>query len=220
VKLIMIGGKKHTGKGSMARHIKACYNFKCKETPKAAVLSVADPVKHNAYALGWDGTKVGKMRKMLQIIGTEVGRNQVNRVIWVEMLATSIHVLKLAQPGLEAVIVPDIRFDSEVEFLIARMIPGVSSTSVIRLKRETGLEVDNHPSENSFTSKYVTYDIGISLDFASESAYDIAKWYNMRLKGLDLIPQAFPLNKLLGKTNENLIRYPSAIIPIRDYFVY
>jgi len=78
---------------------------------KAALMSFADPIKRIAKeSFGWDGQKDEKGRRLLQVIGTEAGR-EYSSDIWIDALLKRADGL-----GDECLVcVDDVRFDNEAE---------------------------------------------------------------------------------------------------------
>lgn len=62
---------------------------------------------------GWDGLTV---RRILQTIGTEVGRN-VHPDVWVRLLLKRHRRAQLESPKSVVTVVPDVRFRNEVEWI-------------------------------------------------------------------------------------------------------
>jgi len=142
--LIGIAGKARSGKNTMANFIQAEYG--------GYQYSFAGPLRrmlkagfgidmdNNAY---WQDNKetvipaFGKSpRQMMQTLGTEWGRNLVNRGIW---LILAQQELFNRGPGM---IVTDVRFEDEAEWI--RNHRGV----VIHIDRPNAAQVSTHNSEN------------------------------------------------------------------------
>lgn len=105
--IIAIHGKMHSGKSTAAEYLK-------KEL-RAVVKPFAKPIKDFAYLLGWDGAKDTKGRRLLQLLGTEVGRECIRETLWVDKWQAS-----LESTGQHAVIIcDDLRFRNEYEHLDA-----------------------------------------------------------------------------------------------------
>jgi hypothetical protein len=112
---------------------------------KTARIAFADAVKEVAYMLGWDGKKDDRGRKLLQMIGTDVGRTY-NPNIWVEK---GIEKLRKAQEsGADIVCITDCRFPNEIDD-IKRLEWIVGQVISVRIEREhAGAGVNSgHASE-------------------------------------------------------------------------
>lgn len=106
---------------------------------------LADVVKRE----GWDGAKVSnpEIRRLLQIMGTEVGREMVDPDLWVKL---SIQDLAIGQN----VVFTDVRFINEA-IAIKKM-----GGSVWRINRPGIEALNSHPSETSM-DRWV-YDLVIN----------------------------------------------------------
>jgi len=80
--------------------------------PNGKILSFAEPVKQIATdSFGWDGLKDEKGRRLLQLIGTDVGRSY-NPNIWVDMWKSKVRILLSTETS---ILVDDVRFQNEVD---------------------------------------------------------------------------------------------------------
>ena len=105
---------------------------------RGEVLPFAAPVKDIAFQMGWDGQKDERGRRLLQMIGTEIGR-AYDPDIWVDKWTAKVLARWLDHVPL--IIADDVRFQNEVDRI--RKLGG----KVIRLKcpgRELKLD---HASE-------------------------------------------------------------------------
>lgn len=75
--------------------------------------SLATPIKELAQHLGWNGQKDAKGRRLLQLLGTEVGRDCISKDIWVNVLESERQ--ELADPV--TLIVDDVRFENEAQWV-------------------------------------------------------------------------------------------------------
>ena len=104
--IIAIHGKKEHGKSTVAKAI-------LKKVP-AVIKPFAKPIKDFATLLGWDGAKDAKGRRLLQLLGTEVGRECISETLWVDKWQES-----LTNTGKAVHIVcDDLRFQNEYEHLV------------------------------------------------------------------------------------------------------
>ena len=146
-KIVTISGKARHGKDTfasyMADHIYEEYGL------KAQIIHYADAVKEKAREIGWDGEKDRNGRALLQFVGTEWGRQQIDKDIWIMKAEQKIH------DNTDIVIFPDTRFINEITYWIMSGYR-VTPIQVVRLDEE-GNEWDNgmedklkqHSSENS-----------------------------------------------------------------------
>lgn len=115
MRFIGLAGRAQVGKTTTANAIaKACHarGIRCVVVPFAA------PVKRIAYAMQWDGNKDAKGRRLLQLIGTECGRECVGPDVWVRLWADSIGSLDL--PDDAVVVADDVRFGNERDAILSR----------------------------------------------------------------------------------------------------
>lgn len=100
-----------------------------------------DSMTSNSTAMVTNLPRTGNMtaREIMQIIGTDIFRNMFDKNVWVK--ATINKIKQDKQLGLHIALIPDVRFPSEVDAIIA------NDGYVVRLERDI-LE-DNHESENA-----------------------------------------------------------------------
>lgn len=162
--IVGIAGKKLAGKDTAANFL-VDRGF----TKKA----FADPLKKHIYTLnpilrsrglfksalrvknvvdkyGWDYCKANfpEIRRLLQIYGTEVGREQIDSNLWVHLTFADIDQLRTD------VVISDMRFMNEYEALKAR---GGIAVKIQNHRAETSL--DNHASEAGLPDDLFDYII-------------------------------------------------------------
>jgi len=72
------------------------------------MLPFAQQIKQYATALGWNGVKDAKGRRLLQLLGTECGRECIDKDIWVDAWRVRTGLADIT-------IADDVRFDNEVD---------------------------------------------------------------------------------------------------------
>lgn len=164
--LIGITGKSGSGKDEIARYIKHGFAFNH--------LTFAKPIKDMVAAIyGLDvdtleatGFKekpipgIGKsLRELYQTLGTDWGRNMIDRDIWVRHMAKRLQGLPRSD-----VVISDVRFDNEALFIRAN--GGV----IIHVTREAAKRVRDHASENGINRQHA--DIVIVNDSTIEALYN------------------------------------------------
>lgn len=127
--VIAIHGKMRSGKTTAAKYLYINLS--------SIVRPFAKPIKDLAYHIGWDGKKGKKGRRLLQLLGTEVGRECISDSIWVDKWQES-----LADTGSNVtVICDDLRFQNEYEHLneLSKSMP-VALIHIVRPEAYTPLE--------------------------------------------------------------------------------
>lgn len=154
---VVIGlmGKKQSGKDSVADVLVGAYGFQR--------IALADPVRHCAMALdpeitvgldarlplstivkrmGWDEakTRFSEVRRWLQKIGTEMGRDVLGEDIWTDIASNRID--EALTNGI-SVVVTDVRFPNEAAMVrfhggavLEIVRPGVDATDTHRSENE------------------------------------------------------------------------------------
>lgn|SRR5690606_11304893 len=180
--LIGIGGKAGAGKSTVAEYLLAKHAFK--------IYAFADPLKEMLLALNplkdrdgvrvadlvhgysWDyAKKYPEVRRLLQRLGTEAGREILGEHVWVQHLAR-----RIIEDGNEPwqddagyvaadVVVPDVRFQNEKEWIKVNEGYLIYVNSPLTDDRAAG-----HASETSFTAEDA--DIVINNNGTHEDLYE------------------------------------------------
>lgn len=154
-KLIGITGRAGSGKTTLAKFIRD-------QPENATIIPFAGPVKSIAYQMGWNGEKDAKGRRLLQLLGTECGRECVDPNIWVRKWAID------ARNELNTcctVIADDVRFPNEAAKI--RELGGV----IVRVVRD-GCEPSDHASEtlmDGITADYTINNNGTPAELEAEA---------------------------------------------------
>jgi len=144
MKIFTISAKARHGKDLTAQIMKEKLETVGK---KVFIVHYGDYVKYVCKEyFGWDGQKDEKGRTILQRIGTDVVRAK-HPDFWVETVERLINVF---QDDFDYFIIPDCRFQNEVEYLRDKGY-NVTAFKVIRLNFESELteEQKRHPSETA-----------------------------------------------------------------------
>lgn len=150
--LIGLTGKAQSGKDTTGLYLCQKYGYQR--------LALADKVKDIARStFGWDGNKDEKGRRLLQLIGTEVGR-AYNPGIWVKHLSEHVSNFRMYHNAYN-IVVTDVRFQNEADFIKK------SNGVVWRLTGRGGLSNTGgtHPSEVEQDSIQVDATLDNSGDF-------------------------------------------------------
>lgn len=156
--LIGLSGKKRAGKNSVADHLTARYGFEqiaFADIMRDAALAL-DPIIHGRVGdtpawrlsdevndLGWEYAKADpEVRRTLQRLGTEVGRDTFGPDFWVERTFEK-HTVDMHRVDGRRIVVTDVRFPNEVD-AVAEL-----SGTVIRIVRPGLPTTDEHPSETA-----------------------------------------------------------------------
>jgi len=194
--IIGITGSKGHGKDTVADMIKDILETDMEI--KVAKLALADPMKEIlsdltgfpieliedlkrqeengkvtiSYSTGQTRTTV---RKLLQILGQSVKRRLENDFVWAEALMDRIYSNEFLENGANCVIIPDIRFAFERNFINSSKPCNVFS--VIRVENPNVPSNDSHESETnilSVPSDYTIVNDG-SLDELKEKVREVVK---------------------------------------------
>lgn len=141
--IIGMVGKAGSGKDTVGEYLVRKYGY--------TRFALADEEKRIAVEeFGWDGVKDKRGRRLLQLIGTECGR-EYNPNIWIQKLDENIF-----GNGYEFSVVTDIRFQNEADWI--KSVGGI----LIRVVGRGGLQSNtggNHASEIEQESIKVDYTI-------------------------------------------------------------
>lgn len=117
-------------------------------------------------------------RELLQWVGTELGRELVDKDIWLKLLMQSIN----NEDYLDVAIVTDVRFENEASLLVnsSKEENGINSCVVEITRGNNSLETafTSHKSENPLPRKYIKSTIcneGSLEDFLNQGCLDIAE---------------------------------------------
>jgi len=151
--VILISGKAGVGKTTTALLLQKLYK-------DVHLLSFAHFVKEVALnSFGWDGVKDEKGRRLLQVIGTEAGR-EYNKDLWVSKL-----IAKLKSPEFDNawVVIDDWRFNNEFVKVEEVFGPKTYAVRIYAPNREIlkGTEAYNHISETEIADNPDEFDFYI-----------------------------------------------------------
>jgi hypothetical protein len=173
--IILISGYMGSGKTTAAKWLRDKFG-----TPPTYILSLSSPIKEIAkVCFGWDGVKDNRGRKLLQVLGTEAGR-EYNPNIWVERLYKTI----LSHPQNSVILVDDWRFFNEYSYFCDKGVNVVK----IRINNPRVDRQASHVSETTLVEiteeklsgdKHSFYDFAIINDGGLDEFYSkLYKIYN------------------------------------------
>jgi hypothetical protein len=197
--LIGIGGALRAGKDTIADHLVGGYLFKRHQMsdPLAEALLVLDPIifydGRQRYSelvaeVGYtEAKKNPEVRRLLQTLGTEIGRQMIGENTWVDIAARNIdedrHIYR------RDVVITGIRFKNELDMIRSR-------GGVLLYVRRPALETSSssaHASETSLTEEdfdEVVVNDGSIADLEDKVDLELASWRSVpaqRSKNDDLM---------------------------------
>jgi len=150
MQIIGIAGRAGSGKSEVARMV-------IDSGDDVWAVPFAGPLKEIAtHQFGWDGEKDARGRRLLQMLGTDVGR-AYDPQIWVKKFRDRIDTLRLWH-GIRWVVSDDVRFENEAAEI--HRMGGV----VVRVNRPiidgvTDCPPDDHVSEQPLPQDCIDYTI-------------------------------------------------------------
>lgn len=142
--IIGLSGYASAGKDSVAQILVEKFGYKRMAFADAIrdILYTLDPLTHNGLHVktvvddyGWDIAKQDvEIRRLLQVLGTEVGRNVFGDDVWVDVLISKLEPM-------DKVVITDVRFPNE-----AREIHNLAG-EIWRINRDGVGAVNEHISE-------------------------------------------------------------------------
>ena len=172
MKIYVICGKARHGKDTTALAIKKAYSDK-----KVINLSYGSYIKEFAKNISdWDGSEETKPRELLQHLGTEVIRNNIDKDFFIKRLCNDIRVYSYY---FDVITISDARFPDEV-ITPKKLFDDVITIKVVRDNFETSLsdEEQKHSTETALDG-FNDYDYVIenngSIDELNEKVKTIVK---------------------------------------------
>ena len=172
-------GKQKVGKNYVAEKL----FIPLLENKNTMVMAFADHFKVDAIVknnLPYDkafGEKDVKTRKILQKLGTEEGRDKYGEDIWIKILDTWIRIYE--ERGIERVIITDLRFKNEYEYLKSKkaiIIKIEAHNRQILNLNTSNKEILNHKSETELNE--LPYDYLINNNYNNNIINDLKKIIN------------------------------------------
>lgn len=186
--IILISGKQGSGKTTLQKELsKTLFQRKNKRVETVNFADIIYKIHDfSLNVLGEHGIKrdIVKDGTLLQLLGTEWGRNSINENVW--PLALRNRIIKLQEKGVDVVIIGDCRFENEFFFFPdALRIRLTASEEVRKLRCSQWRNNTDHPSE-------------IGLDYLEMMNYFDAT-YDTALFGSEAITELV-IDKLIRQT--------------------
>lgn len=165
---VLISGKAGTGKGEAAKYLR---DLAVNDKLMAGIFSFAGPLKLVAKSMGWDGQKDEKGRRLLQRLGTDVGR-EYDKEMWCKLLFQLIE--RWSGFPFDVIFIDDWRFPGELEYVKKQVLYSPVTIRMHAPNREVlkGTPNENHESETSLPDAYMNTNI---YDYTVNNEGDIEK---------------------------------------------
>lgn len=168
-KIFLIAGKARNGKDTLAEFILEEYAKRNKATLNLAFGSY---IKMYAQKItDWDGNEETKPREFLQYLGTDIIRNTIDDLFFVNRICEDIKVYSYF---FDTLVISDVRFIKELEIPTAMF----ENVIKIKIKRKNTSELtkkqQNHQSEIDLDN-YTDYDYVINNDGTLEDLKEKTK---------------------------------------------
>lgn len=166
-KIIIIAGKARAGKDTTATMLKEIYEKKGK---KILNIQYSSYIKEYAKKISnWDGSEETKPRELLQQLGTDIIRKQIDEEFFIKKI---IDDLKVYSFFFDVVTISDARFKIEIDNP-KKEFDNIMSLHIVRPNFDNGLteEQKQHRSEIDLDD-YNKFDYEIINDGTLDDLYD------------------------------------------------
>lgn len=168
MKIFIVSGKARHGKDTVASMIRDYYSDK-----KCINLSYGSYIKDYAMKISdWDGSEETKPRDLLQHLGTEVIRKNIDEKFFIKRLCDDIRVYSYY---FDIVTISDARFPDEID-IPRSLFPSVYVIKVVRSNYDSPLSSKQmkHSTETALDN-YDNYDYVIENDGSLDDLRDKVK---------------------------------------------
>lgn len=165
--IILLSGKAGVGKSYFAKKLAEQFTLK-KLTVATSYFALGIKEVASKY-IGWDGKKDERGRKLLQELGTEVGR-AYNPDCWIEYLLGTLE--NNANYPFDVIIIDDWRFPNEYEYLLGDPIYTPVKVRIISDKVKVTIteKSKQHESEMALPENESYYNYVIFNDFTDSNS--------------------------------------------------
>jgi len=171
-KIYLIGGKARHGKDTFSNYLKEIYE---ENNKKVIITQLSKYIKYYAREMtGWDLSEETKPREFLQVLGTNVIREKLNKDdLFIKRMKDDIDIFSYFY---DAIIVSDVRFKKEIDDL-RNYFPNLIAVHINRPNFDNGLtdEQKKHKTEIDLDD-YDKFDIEVvntTLDKLKETVRKI-----------------------------------------------
>ena len=173
MKLYFIAGKARHGKDTLAEKMKSEYE---KRGQKTCIVHISSHIKQLVREyFGWDGQDETKPRTLLQQLGTDIVRVQMNRPLF--WITRTLEDLDILAHFFDVAILADVRLPQEIESIRAYDADAVS-IHIVRADFESPLSAaeQQHATEVGLDHYDFTYDyeiVNTTLDQLERDAIQV-----------------------------------------------
>lgn len=156
-KIYLLAGKSRHGKDTLATFLKEKYEKKGK---KVIISPYAKYIKFYAKEMtGWDGSEETKPRELLQQLGTNIIRQQLNKAQM--FIDRQIDDIEIYSYFYDVIIIQDVRLKKEITEL-KKVYPNAKAIHVFRPNFDNGLTIEqkNHITEKDLDN-FTDYDYSV-----------------------------------------------------------
>lgn len=154
MKIFLLCGKARQGKDTVAKIIKNYYET---ESQKTIITSITKYLKIYATEISnWDGSEETKPRKLLQYLGNEIIRKQINEDF---LITRTVEDICFYKKYFDIIIVTGIRFPNEIKSIKSKF-DNVFSIHLTGKENNLSLEEKMDITETAL-EKYFEYDFEI-----------------------------------------------------------
>jgi len=163
-KLIMISGCQGSGKTTLVDQLEKCLPNTGRTKFAKAIYEMHDAVLTIMRSYGFNITLD---KRLLQLLGTEWGRNHVNNDVWLMCLTSAVE--KLKAEGKEYILVDDLRFKNEFSGFECIKIRLECSEEIRKNRCSQWRNLTTHPSEIDLDDWVNKFDLVIDTGVVTET---------------------------------------------------